>query len=133
MTLLELFSRSAPTWFIPAWQLTRRGRGRRSAVAACAGRRRPAAGLRRLCFFILFGLLRRSNCDSENCLGDSTRDTRFHLFEEAVRLALVCDERILLAVATQVDSFAQLFHRGEVLDPVGVDRPEKDPPLDRAG
>ena len=47
-------------------------------------------------------------------------------------LALVGDERILLSVAAEVDPFAELLHRGEVLDPVRVDRPQHHPALDRA-
>ena len=63
---------------------------------------------------------------------DPARDAGFHFFEEAVGLALICDERVLLAVAAEVDAFAELLHRGEMLDPVRVDRAEQDPPLDGA-
>src|SRR5207237_7397654 len=40
--------------------------------------------------------------------------------------------RILLAIAAEVDALAELLHRGQVLDPVGVDRAEQEPSLDRA-
>src|SRR5256885_13566034 len=101
MALLEFLSRSAPARLVSSRQLARSGRGGWAAIAARArGRRAPGARLRRLalCFLFLFGLFCGSHGHSENRLGDPTRDTRFHLFEEAVRLALVGDERVLLAV-----------------------------------
>src|SRR5205823_2162507 len=114
---LELFSRSAPAWFIAARQFVRRSPGSWPSVSARSSRRRCAspAGLGRLRFFVLLGLLRRSDGDSQDRLRDATGDAGFHFLEEAVRLALVRDERILLAVAAEIDAFAQLFHRGEVL------------------
>src|SRR5439155_26796860 len=87
--------------------------------------------LGRLCFLFLFSLLGGSNCDTQDRLGDSARDSSLHLFEEAVRLALVGDEWVLLAVAAKIDALAKLLHRGEVLDPVRVDRAKKDPSLHR--
>src|SRR5438045_517929 len=65
--------------------------------------------------------------------GHPAGDPGLTVLNEAVRLAFVGDERVLLAVAAQVDTLAELLHRSEVLDPVRVDRSEKDPSLDRAG
>jgi len=46
----------------------------------------------------LLGLFRCSDSDSQDRLCDTTRDPSFHFLEEAVRLALVGDERVLLPV-----------------------------------
>src|SRR2546425_5510013 len=135
MTLLEFLSRSAPTRLIPPRQLARGRRGDGLPVAAGRPRRgRAATGrLRRLCLLLLLRLFSCAHCHSENCLRDPARDTRLHFLEEAVGLALVGDERVLLAVAAEVDALAELLHRGEMLDPVRVDRAEEDPSLDGAG
>src|SRR5438045_1720705 len=135
VALLEFPSGSAPARLVSPRKLARSGRGGRPAVSARGSRRRGVAGvgLRRLCLLLLFGLFGRSHGHAEDRLRDSARDPSLHLFEEAVRFALVGDERILLAVATQVDALAQLFHRGEVLDPVRVNGAQEDPPLDGAG
>ena len=66
-------------------------------------------------------------------MSDSAGDARLHLLEEAVRFALVGHEGVLLAVAAQINALAELLHRGEVLDPVRVDRAEEHPPLDGTG
>src|SRR5438552_13167336 len=132
MALLEFFSGAAPARLVSSRQLAGSSCRSRSAVAACAGRRRTAPRrLGRLCFLFLFSLLGGSNCDTQDRLGDSARDSSLHLFEEAVRLALVGHEWVLLAVAPKIDALAKLLHRGEVLDPVRVDRAKKDPSLHR--
>src|SRR5438105_4007543 len=135
VTLLELFPRSAPAWFVAAWQLARWRPGGWSAVATCPGccRRSPATCLRRLRLLFLLRLFGRPHSHSQDGLRDAAGDPRLHLLKEAVRFALVGDERVLLAVAAQVDTLAELLHRSEVLDPVRVDRSEEDPSLDRAG
>src|SRR5207237_6463399 len=79
-----------------------------------------------------FGWFADSDSHSQDRVGDSACDARLHLLEEAVGLALVRHERILLAVAAQINALAELFHRGEVLDPVRVDRAKKNPSLHRA-
>src|SRR5881296_767635 len=133
MALLELFSRSAPAGLIAAGKLARRGLGGGSSVSACASGRAASGRLGRLRLLFLFGLFSGSNRHSENRLGGTARDTRLHLLEEAVCLALVGNERVLLPIAAEVDALAELFHRREVLDPVCVDRAEEDPALDGTG
>src|SRR5438552_19160786 len=101
MTLLEFLAGAAPTWLVSSRQLAR-GRSRdRPAVSARGTRRGRVAGarLRRLRLLFLLCLLCRSDGHAEDGLGDATGDPRFHLFEEAVSLALVGDKRILLTVA----------------------------------
>ncbi len=80
----------------------------------------------------MLGLLGGLHRDAQDRLGHVVRDLACHLVEVGAGLVLVRDERILLAVAAQVDALAELLHRREVLDPVRVDRPEEQPPLDRA-
>src|SRR5438094_1449438 len=132
MALFEFLPRAAPAWLVSSRQLARSGRGG-SAVAARARRRAGGTGLRRLRLFFLLCLLCRSDRHAEDGLRDAAGDPRLHLLKEAVSLAFVGDERVLLAVAAQVDTLAELLHRSEVLDPVRVDRSEEDPSLDRAG
>src|SRR5438552_12291477 len=134
VALLELLARSAPTRLISARQLAWRSSRSRPAVPARSGRggRAPASRLRRLRLLVLLGLFGGSDSHSQDCLCDSACDARFHFFKESVRLALVGDERVLLAVAAEIDALAQLLHRGEVLDPVRVDGAEEDPTLDGA-
>src|SRR5438094_7145381 len=135
MALFEFLPRAAPARFVASRQLARWRSGGWSAVATCPGCcRRPAATcLRRLRLLFLLCLLCRSYGHAEDGLGDAAGDPGLHLLKEAVRLAFVGDERVLLAVAAQVDTLAELLHRSEVLDPVRVDRSEEDPSLDRAG
>src|SRR5207249_3553380 len=87
---------------------------------------------RRLRLLFLFGLFGGSDGHTQDCLSDSAGDARLHLLEKAVRFALVGHEGVLLAVAAQINALAELLHRGEVLDPVRVDRAKKDPSLHRA-
>ena len=53
-------------------------------------------------------------------------DAVHHVLEQHVRLFLVFDERILLAVAAQPDAFLQVIHRQQVILPLVVDDVEHD-------
>src|SRR5438477_2812877 len=146
VTFLVLLARAAPAGVVPAKLVGRRGRGRRTAcgVGLQPGGRRGRRGGRRpvvfvrhlgrgLVLLVLFGLFGGADGDPEDRLGDVACDLGGHLIEERPRLVLVRDERVLLAVPAKVNPLAELLHRREVLDPVRVDRPEQQPPLDRAG
>src|SRR5260221_8352211 len=145
VTFLVLLARAAPARIVPAELLVRRGRGRDATAALslrCSWRRHASArrgAIRRerrlgrgLVLLLLLGLLRRLHRDAEDRLGDVVRDLARHLVEEGTGLVLVRHERILLAVAAEVDALAELLHRGEVFDPVRVDRAQQQPPLDGA-
>src|SRR5256714_1615289 len=84
-----------------------------------------------LVLLVLLGLRRGADRDAQDRLRHVGRDPGRHLVEERARLVLVRDERVLLAVATEVDPLAELLHRREVLHPVRVDGPKQQPPLDR--
>src|SRR5436190_22550883 len=135
VTFLEFLSRATPAGIVPA-ELPLCGTGRRTSVAARArGRRRPRArlGLLALTFLRLLGLLGGPHGHPQDRLGHTAGDAGGHLLEEAVRFALVGDEGVLLSIAPQVDALTELLHRGEVLDPVRVDRAEEHPSLDDSG
>ena len=48
------------------------------------------------------------------------------LTEHAETFGLVNDQRVFLPVGLQTDTFAQLVHRGQMLDPEAVDDTQKD-------
>src|SRR5438309_2638330 len=138
VALLELLPRPAPARIVAAeLRVGRRGGGDRAPSVAAHGRER-ALRLRLalldpgLLLLFALRLLRGLHRHAQDRLGHAARDPAGHLPEERVRLALVRDERILLAIAAEVDALAQLLHGGEVLDPVRVDGPQEDPALDDA-
>src|SRR6185503_10190237 len=144
VTLLELPAAPTPARVIPSDLLVARaGRGdvrrrrvavRAQVVPAGRGGAVPARRrrVRRRLLLLLLRLLGGLHRDAHDRLRHASRDARAHLLEELVRLALVRDERVLLAVAAQIDPLSQLLHGGEVLDPVRVDRAQEHPALDRA-
>src|SRR5579859_4591702 len=148
VAFLVLLAGAAPARVVAADLLRRRGRRggarpvRLQRRARSAVRRRDRAlrhrGQRRrvgggLVLLVLLGLLGRADRDPEDRLRDVARDLRRHLVEVGPRFVLVRDERVLLPVAAEVDALAELLHRGEVLDPVGVDGPQQEPALDGPG
>src|SRR5437868_13973365 len=146
VTFLVLLPRAAPAGVVTAKVVRGGGGGRGAArgvrLQARGGRGRRGRGrlmvLMRgigggLVLLVLLGLLGRADGDPQDRLRDVARDLRGHLIEERASLILIGHERILLAVAAQVDPLAELLHRGEMLDPVCVDRAQEEPALDRAG
>src|SRR5256712_5711279 len=135
---LVLLAGAAPARIVTPELRLRRRRGRYRGAAVAAGLTEGALRLclplcvARLLLLLALGLLGGLHGDPEDLLRHAARDARRHLFEERVSLALVGDERVLLAIAAQVDALAELLHRGEVLDPVDVDRAQEDPPLHHA-
>src|SRR5438445_143204 len=135
---LVLLARAAPARIVTPELRLRRRRGRYRGAAVAAGLTEGALRLclplcvARLLLLLALGLLGGLHGDPEDLLRHAARDARRHLFEERVGLALVGDERVLLAVAAQIDALAELLHRGEVLDPVDVDRAQENPPLHHA-
>src|SRR5687767_5623085 len=129
VTLLVLLPRAAEAGIVAAELLAvrRLRRARGSRLRAVGGRLRRRG--RRL--FLCRGLLGGLHAHAHDRLRDARADARLHLLVEAVRLVLVCDERVLLPVAAQVDALAELFHGGQVLDPMRVDRAQEHPALDR--
>src|SRR5437762_526853 len=116
VTFLVLLARAAPAGIVPAELLVRSGRGRDATAALrlhgirrddVRARRRAIRRQRRfgggLVLLLLLGLLGRLDRDAEDGLGDVVRDLARHLVEERAGLVLVRDQRILLAVATEVD------------------------------
>src|SRR4051812_1349345 len=130
MAFLELLPAPAPARIVAADLLVPRTgrRDLRPGRIAVRAHVRPSLGglpvaassLRRVRWRLLglLSLLRRLHRDAHDRLRHAGRDPRSHLLEELVGLALVGDEGVLLAVAAQVDAFAELLHRREVLDPV---------------
>src|SRR5207253_1035791 len=67
---------------------------------------------------------------------DGRRDVELDVVEQLLEclegLVLVLDQRVLLAEGPQADALLEVFHHGQVADPLGVDGPEHDPLLDLA-
>ena len=80
---------------------------------------------------LLAGLLlcERLHAHAKDHLSGALGQASVQLLPVPVGLVLVRDERVLLAVAAQVDALAELLHLREVLDPVGVDRAQEHPAL----
>src|SRR5688500_4270098 len=132
MTFLVLLAGAAEARIVaPRTFLARRWAGAfvRSLSGAVASFFFCSSGRR---LFLCRGLLGGLHAHAHDRLRDARADARLHLLVEAVRLVLVCDERVLLPVAAQVDALAELFHGGQVLDPMRVDRAQEHPALDRA-
>src|SRR4026208_565736 len=114
MTLFELLTGAAVTRVVAAELRFARVRRRRVVVAirahvAAARRRGPVPRSRRLLrgrallLLVLLRLRGGPDRDAKGRLRDAGRDSRLHLLEVIVRLALVGDEWILLAVPAQID------------------------------
>src|SRR5262245_37436819 len=93
-------------------------RARRSIASALVGSNELLPPLLTLdlffTFFLLDGLKQEEECQSIffNAIHQS--------FEQLVRLFLVFNQRIALAVAAKTDTFLQVVHRQEVIFPVRV-------------
>src|SRR5438874_7372671 len=140
VTLLVLLPGSAPAGVVaaqllrPGPRISCRSRSARRVPARAAGLllrlpRRRLGG--RLVLLVLLGLRRGADGDAQDRLGHVGGDLGGHLIEEGACLVLVRDERVLLAVAAEVDPLAELLHGREVLDPMRIDGPQEQPPLDR--
>ena len=77
-------------------------------------------------------LRRRGDLYVVDGAGDLVLDVALELLVHVVRLFLVGDERVDLAVCLQADALAHLVHGGEVLHPEGVDGAEHHEALERA-
>src|SRR3989442_10049043 len=101
VTLLEFLPGPAPARLVTAGQLLgRRDRRRHGTTVAARPRRerRRRGGGARAVLLLALRLRRGLDRDPEDRLRHAARDPRRHLLEERVRLALVGNERILLAI-----------------------------------
>src|SRR5438132_12690976 len=123
VALLVLLARAAPAGIVAA-QLLGPGPRVRPCVPRCRSSVRsvPARGrglrlrlprrrlCRRLVLLFLLGLRSGADGDAQDRLRHLGRDLGGHLVEERPCFVLVRDERILLAVAAQVDPLTELLH-----------------------
>src|SRR5574341_1368316 len=129
VALLVLLARAAVAGIVAAQLLLRSGAGLLEPAAARRALRGPRVPLLLL---LLLGLVDTPHADPEDHLRGGRGQPGVHLLPVAVRLLLVGDERVLLAVAAEVDALSQLLHLGQVLDPMRIDRAQQDEPLDLA-
>src|SRR6266571_6832077 len=142
VTVLVLFSRSARAGIVAADLAhlpdERSGLRRRRGIGSRPGERFFIAGVLvldvfdrgQLNFFHLLDLLRISQLGRHQ----RARHFQFDRFHEVAkkleRFALVFLLRVFLSITAQMDSLTQMVERGEVLEPVIVERREQYEPLD---
>ena len=110
--------RSAPAWVLPPAP-DQPGTGGSSVAAAAAP---ESVGF----------ILRPGRLHQEQEPHRLGVDPVHHLVEQRERFLLELDQRVLLPVAAQPDSFLQVVEREQVVLPLGIDDIEQDVPLEPA-
>ena len=109
----------------------------RADLLLLAGRARRTASSRLVVMFssvkrVRTGCSRHDRLDAEDRMDKIVLDVLLQPAEHLVPFGLVHDEGIALTVRLEPDAFAQIVHRGQMLDPEPVDHRQQDVPFDLA-